>query len=792
MAHTMRKYLNNRGSALFMVLSTMTALMICCMAMYFSVISSRSTQYAVFYQKQSYQSAVSLSDSLLASMITGSGGFEGLGQKIWNLDVGGKITTDANGFKTFDSAGAGADDDNFVGAYMLEATRLPDETLADGSTVRVFDIIVTTSVNGSKEIYHNIIQMSNPSTPKPLPGPTNVFTATGYVPNSVFLDGGEMKTDVFFDNEDTVLNAYGGKKMTLSGNLACGGSLTINKWLEIKSDSPTYFAVRDTYTSFANQVITFAAPTGSSEIDKNKTRSTVTIGGDCYLINGAKFQNANVYILGDLHLRGDALDSSCKYFVDGNIYLEKGQYGGYWHNLSNVYCNGTVDASQNTGGGINGALAGKWTGNAQGKETDGLMTVTEMINYLEEKTATVPYYKWVVDTTGLPEKTITFSTDNDNPSPTYLLSYSNSEKGCIIKDVKMYNPNNAGGWKNSCTLVIDTGENPDNIYTIQVKANRDFVDSKPGNDTFCWFPRNTVNGGDMWKNNSNMKFQILVMGRGTVIVDIPTGVTYQDDDHLKFMHYGWFALKGGTEYYFGDEAQKSNRAYRLSHTAYIRKDDSGTDADFYSQFIHSGCKSGDGCSYSTVETEIECSVCGNKYVSAVCANHGTVDTYCATCQASRGVSHVGKCNNHVDKPAVNAYLNSHPAIKTMMTGDDGNIVYPNVNIFLVSCDENADIRLSSRAASTATGDVDVFIQNSFFGYVYAPYVTFKAGPSNTGGGMVRLMGGLTVSDYIIDDSYSILACYPDKLPMELMDDSCFDNILGGLTNKSWKIVLKSH
>lgn len=772
----------------------MTALMICCMAMYFSVISSRSTQYAVFYQKQSYQSAVSLSDSLLASMITGTGGFEGLGQKIWNLDVGGKITTDANGFKTFDSAGSGADDDNFVGAYMMEATRLPDETLADGSTVRVFDIIITTSVNGSKEIYHNIIQMSNPATPKPLPGPTNVFTATGYVPNAVFLDGGSIKTDVFFDNEDTILQAYGGKEMTLKGNLAAGGSLTINKYLNLTSDSPTYFAVRDTFTSYTNNPLTFAEPTGSSEIEKNKTRSTVIIGGDCYLINGAKFKNANVYVLGDLHLRGDGLDSSCKYFVDGNIYLEKGQYGGYWHNLSNVYCNGTVDASQNTGGGINGALAGKWTGSVQGKETDGLMTVTEMINLLEEKTATVPYYKWAVDTTGLPEKTITFSTDNSNPSPTYLLKYSESEKGCIINDIKMYAPNNASGWKNSCTLVIDTGEDPDNIYTIQVKANRDYLDNKPGNDTFCWYPRNSVNGATTWVGNgSNVFFRVLVMGRGSVVIDIPPGVTYQDDDHLQLMHYGWFLLNGGQEHYYGDADKQSNDAYRKGHTAYYYSNpDTKINESVFSQYIHYGCKSGDGCSYTTEETDIECGVCGNKYVNAKCDKHGTVDTYCATCQASRGVSHVGKCNNHVDRPKVDAYLNSHPDIKAKMTGKDGKIIYPNVNIFLVSCDENADIRLSSRAASTATGSTQTFIENAFFGYVYAPYLTFKAGPSNTGGGQVRLMGGLTVSDYIIDDAYSILACYPDKLPMELMDDSCFDSILGGITNKSWKIVLKSH
>ena len=72
MAHSLRKYLSNRGSALFMVISTMTALMIACMAMYFSVLSSRTTQFATFFREQSYQSALSLNDMVLAGLMDGT------------------------------------------------------------------------------------------------------------------------------------------------------------------------------------------------------------------------------------------------------------------------------------------------------------------------------------------------------------------------------------------------------------------------------------------------------------------------------------------------------------------------------------------------------------------------------------------------------------------------------------------------------------------------------------------------------------------------------------------------
>ncbi len=784
MAHTLRKYLSNRGSALFMVLSTMTALMVCCTAMYFSVVSSRSTQYAIFNQQQSYQSAVSLSDALIAGMISGDTAFSEVSDKIWNLEEGKSLTTNGNGFSAFDPAGVGRPDDDQAGAYMINAVRLPDEKLADGKVVRVFDITITASVNGTKEVYHNIIQMQQAETKDSPPGPSNVFTATGYVPNDVFLDGGNIVTDVFFDNEHTVINAYGGKNMSLSGNLSCGGSLTNNNYIIITADHPVTFAIRGTYKATANQHVVFAEPTGISAAEKNRTRSTVMIGGDCYLSNEANFENANVYVLGDLYLDTTTLQDSSRYFVDGDVILKSGNA-----KMSLVYVNGAVKNCSSS-------PAGKWTGHAQGLDKDGLLTVSEMISKLDEKTTTGTYYKWIVDTEDfLPEEqVIKFDTDKNNQHPTRYLSYSDSTKGCVIKDLTLNHPNN-GGYGN-LTLVIDTGEDPDNVYTIKLQGNRDYIGDST-KETFCWFPKNITpgsyaNGATTWAGNgSNTPLTILVMGRGSVVIDIPKGVTYQDDDHLKVMHYGWFALNGGEEIYFGGDKAGKDKEYIVEHTVYKRKGDSGSDADFFAQFIHRNCKEGDGCSYTEEETTRVCSGCNGKMTNAVCDIHGSVDTYCPNCQPNR-MDNTGKCSNHLGKKEIDSYLMSHPDVKTKLTGSDGKLVYPSVNIFLVSCDENADIRLSSRASADNEKDPQVFIQNGFFGYVYAPYITFKAGPSNSGGGMVRMLGGMTVSDYIIDDSYSLLSCWPDKLPEDLMSEESFENKLPGIVNKSWKIDLKAH
>ena len=108
MVHSLRKYLSNRGSALFMVISTMTALMITCMAMYFAVVSMRSAGFAVFNQQQSYQSSISV-----ANMVTDNLGtiLANADKSIADITVGETfLTTDGNGFKSLNPGAASEDD----------------------------------------------------------------------------------------------------------------------------------------------------------------------------------------------------------------------------------------------------------------------------------------------------------------------------------------------------------------------------------------------------------------------------------------------------------------------------------------------------------------------------------------------------------------------------------------------------------------------------------------------------------------------------------------------------------
>lgn len=810
MTHTLRKYLSSRGSALFMVLSTMTALIIVAMAMYFSVVSSRSVQYAVFNQEQSYQSAVSISDVLLSGLKDGTfaAGSNDLLSTLDGMSVNDTISTGNNGFESLGATGTTRQDEDQVGAYTVDITRLGDETI-DGDVNKTFDIATTTYVNGVAETIHTYVHIKV-TTNEPEKGDTQVFASTGYVPNDTYLEGGSFKTDVFFDNENTVINAYGGKAMEFAGNLYCGGSLRLHSYISKTGDDAVIWAIRNTLTleSGCNTAM-------------NLHGGMVLVGGDLIVESNATFTNADVYVNGDVYISGTGLNAVNNLFVNGNIYVD----GNMWASLKNVYYgdetkihvgqfyspvaatgSGRADESSiiiadpaHNGHFASNAITklDKWNG------TFG-MEYTDFLEYLEEATSTCTYYKWVVND-GMDEnghadselkkldsyvkeldtasgtdvhKKFQYNLSNQGdingvPMQTFVQTVEyekNTLEGFIVDDVTCEKGNTSC---NHIALIIDTGDDPDNVMTIRVSPNRDF-DGDGVNESFSWYP--------FPAHDSSVYMSVLVKGRGSLVVDIPKGVTYQDERDVVFMHYNWFTLLGGTVGNSGGVDYYSSAGVRNGGTAAKA-----------AKFVHSDCgKSGDACSYTEKTITEKCKTCGTKMETVTCAEHEYTIKYCPKCNPdaiNRDSSNKpkGLCNNRVDRQEIDSYLAANPAIEARMEKDSGgSLVYPTTNVFLVSCDESASIRLSTKANG------DTIMQNAFFGYIYAPYMTFKAYGNNAGGGYVRFFGGLTVSDYIIDDSMSFLSCWPEKLPTELMGDECFDDKLDGVASKGWKISLGSH
>jgi putative lipoic acid-binding regulatory protein len=140
------------------------------------------------------------------------------------------------------------------------------------------------------------------------------------------------------------------------------------------------------------------------------------------------------------------------------------------------------------------------------------------------------------------------------------------------------------------------------------------------------------------------------------------------------------------------------------------------------------------------------------------------------------------CYGKVDRDAIDAYVKKHPNLEAHMDHDSsGNLIYPTVNVFLTTCDESADIRFSVDSSGNYLG------QNGLFGWIYAPYMTYLAEGNNSGGGFIRICGGLVVSDYVIADSYSNVYCRPEIDYADLMSSTCLENLLKPNGDRSWRV-----
>ncbi len=769
MTYAFRKYLDKRGSALFMVLSLMTALMILVMAMYFSVVSSRDVQYKVFYQEQAYRSATSLSDAIVA----------GLKGNSWQTDTGSPlltaitglkgegdyITTNGNDFKAFVTTGTKEEQDQ-LGAYTVTITRMADETINKEKT-RVFDIAITTSSGGVLDTMHTFIHITEPQS-ESTQGKTNIFTSTGYVPNDVFLDGVMTYTDLFYDNAYVFVTG----QSRFYSNLYAGGSLTINETGGITPNEPLTWGVRNNFTNKAT--INFS----------NSGRGMLLIGGDA-TFNGGNVGNADIYVLGDVYYNGGNFNN-CRMFVYGSIVKGSPNVG------SNLYSGATA-----------------W--NAAAAAHDDIMSSSEMAKLLDELTASNDYSKWEINDDAPAKKYYVKELDPKSSDykpltiafdPTHRTQVLQWKDGYQIADYfgsgqpLNYTPyvinDITASWgdlgdRYCGTLIIDTGDDPQNQVLIRVNPNRDF-DGDLINETFEWAP-----------DGSYTTMSVLVRGCGSVVIDLPAGVTYQASDNTVFMHETWYATLGGAiENYTkcADPACDICKKVGVSGTLYTQGNNAafGYGVNDALPYIHRGCDQDcDKCDYKVKTTgTASCSECGKAVTEITCEAHKLTYEFCPDCKpglepAKDGNKYYGLCTSRVERSAVETKVNSLSADwKALLkaNGDGTNWYYPNTNNFIVSCDESADIRLATDKFGVE------FSKASFWGFVYAPYMTYKG--MGNGAGWPVFCGGMIVADYVIKGYNVYLSCYPDMLPENLMNEANRKDRLDALASKSWKISLAGY
>lgn len=723
MKHALRKYIAPCGSALFMVVSTMAALVVLVTAMYMSVVSSGRVQIASFNQEQAYVASTSIADNLKGYLNNGVSA--AMQSKLLDLNVGDKMSTNGNDFASL--VEGGTREDSELGAYTVTITRLKDEKQGD-STMAIYDVAVTASTNGVVETTH-LYLMTQKETTTPPSMITRFFTATGYIPNDVVVGDGVYTSEMYFDSEYTVFSDIKGESnsdLTLKGSIICAGSAVFSR-------GKTTVQCQDTQAWYIGKNLTFknTQPTSidlkgkggnANDIKNEPEHGLIVVGGDLTMTtlnwpnigNNGKF--TDVYVLGDAYIAKTNFHGNL--YVNGDVYFmssDDNKVEGY------LYLNGECKNYPGKSGGhfTSSTKIVKWSGwTATGDcQRAPAKTPADVGKLLTSKIGGSTYLKWQIDMSGFimedentPKKeNITFYNGNEDVANNKYVHYI--DKDCVIGEIK-----SKGNHVSSLAIVIDTGNKGD-TRTIQLSNN--------DGSEFSWCP-STV---------EHARMNIVTIGDGTLVVDVPEGVRYQSTHQEFFGHIGWYYLLGGkvttTDAGTHDYFDRSGLQY--VNKSYIEGVLKETIHETYFDGSKNSCTT---CKYT--ETTVD-----GKTVYK-CTNPDHYDTYSTkpeTCV----------CAGYVDTGSVTAYAASHGIDMTY----EGKSQMPNVNIWVESCSESADIQFG--VGSDGKG-----LQNNlFFGYVYAPYMTYVdlSCGENTGGG-VRMVGGLIVSDYVISGYYEFVYARP--------------------------------
>lgn len=774
MKHALRKYISPCGSALFMVVSTMAALIVLVTAMYMSVLSSRQVQYASFDQEQAYVSSTSIADIMGSYIADSKNASSELVKKITALKAGESISTNGNDFASLSASGT--KDDTTLGGYTVDVTRLSDETIA-GTTWHIYDLAVTVSNNEIVETTHTFLRTKDPE-PEEIPEIDRFFTATGYVPNDTLVSAININSTAYYDSEYVKFgeiesgypDEYKPNTVTIRSGLICAGSVVFDKGpnIHIQVDKPTDWYIGNNMTIETGTFNCDLGGTGSVEASENRGR--ILVGGNLEIKDVTNIGSINaptdVYVLGDVKITAP-ITIYGNLYVGGNVTISS---NASFYGQSKIYHSGrSMDLASNPWSDslllmqYNGSyttmeevLANRWDTEISSELT---ISPSDVGTKLDDAIGASVYPKWTVDVDDAKKnvKNIIFNGYYEAVTPvgievvdgdgnfTPLTSYYDEisassavepsriaviDSDCTIGDIVDIGQINGGKNIASHTIIFDTGT-AGNILTVNLQPNMRLNGSDEPNG-FAWAV--AYAGGDVLDPHSDEKLtdsqpgqsmSIVTIGDGTLVINVPDGVTYQSAPYEFVGHYAWLKLMGGY--------------YNTTTGAYHNNID-GNNASKAKASIHvsDGCTS---CVYEPAKNED-----GEKGY---------------TCQTHGGFIEGDKpdscaCDGRIEK--------------SKFTGDlymyEGLPQKPNVNIWLVSSSESADIQIGCMKYETG---VEKTVRSEFYGYIYAPYMTYMDMSAANAQGL-KCCGGLIVSDYIMSGYFDYVFALPDMSLEEIVGD----------------------
>lgn len=563
--HEMKRLLNKKGSVLFLVLVVMSLLIIAASATYYVVSNQRSSVEIHYSSEQSYQTALSVSNTVSKYI---DGYLEAISKS------GNELSSYSNTIvgKMMNMSGGSTEDITSdidlttEGMGSAKVTIKKTGTRTDGDNVaHVFEITTMAEVNGETVSVTQVKEI--------LTGPTEYFTrfltSTGNRPEDVIFSSHSILSEAYFENDYTSLGGKAGLSAFTHLNHSLYSLGTIY-------DTGIYYA-----PGYSKEVVVaehyYVTSTGGGSMYADN----IYVGGN--LVNGENgdynktkaIYADNVYVLGGLEIGSNGVttlpDGSKKgtvYYVNGDCHVwcgtefSKIYVNGdlYLHNTSNghgeFYVKGNVIIAD-TANGMGWSIAarievGKDVINADGSPVDTTSIqyankhfvftpsmsnpfdeekITEVKSYINSSTKKNKYQMWDAEkyfnTTFDPEGTLQpiRLDDKSNPHVQSLNEYVDAyvvtiDQSCIITPAETWG---GGGYHN---IIIDTSVEEKDIYI--------YLKPKAGSDTFAF----AVNDNP-YQEPQNIN--IYIKGRHSVIFVLPEDVNFKMTGQTFVGHIDVFA-----------------------------------------------------------------------------------------------------------------------------------------------------------------------------------------------------------------------------------------------------------
>lgn len=745
-----------RGSILLIVVSMMSVLIMLAQALLLSVSVTQQTQVTNFYDKQAYQTSLSISDFISSDIM--KGGATSIQKEVLKLKVGETLSTGDNGFSAF---GGSAEQLNKVGAYKVDITFLDDNYVSGNDQYKVYEIKVLTNYNGMEEEIASNLYVKE--TVGKFPGFDRFFTATGYGSGDVFINSSTIMNTAYFDNEFTVIaNGKKGAANSISySNIICGGSLQVENKNFFYEDTSKDIVVRNNLTFSAGDVLKLDGGQvlvggdlivnkatifsgNSKQIEGGSARSSsIFVLGDMKLSNTLTLNGSFDYVMikGDLNLNGGNLDGRPKNytFVNGNInftnslnlkgnvyytgkiYKDGNEYkptenkyqnvsGDAWDYAVNSVVNNTNDNTiVHT---VDGELQYYKKGDS---ESTVKISAASIAAYIDELT-TETYYPSFSPSAEFPTSVKQEGGNSgiafDKENYTYYINAEDHQNGVIIKDIS-FTGEGYGGAKG--TLEGDAIP----TFIIENSLKDDKGNPKP---LVIRLEENCDDGTFSWTGEKKTPANVIVIGSSPVFFEIAKGTEYVANENDFVGHYAWYAILQST-------TGKKNAFYARDQTNpetwLAAQIENGQDINQPTEGAVTKMRS-----YLYTETDEQ--------------NDSEGKIKASTLNITKLRSNEGELTNYSD----------------LLSGAHNNIL-------LISDDKNAEI--------------DMQASKSFFsGYIYAPYMTFRTiGGSSSG---MAMAGGLIVSDYVLDDRRGYIFVAPTFDISGLMGGAALES----MTTRDWK------